>query len=134
MSKSIRKTTFGHATLILRGDDAYLGGKGSLEITGLLSVSDRGEKIDQGEVLALWGEALYAPSALVLDPRARWETIDTTSARLIVPFGDREESLRAEFDPETGLMKRMSGMRYRGQEETKPPGAASIRSGGRFTG
>ncbi|MEJ7631888.1 MAG: DUF6544 family protein [Rubrobacteraceae bacterium] len=34
---------------------------------------------------------------------------------------DSEESLRFEFDPETGLMKRMSGMRYRGREETKTP-------------
>jgi hypothetical protein len=29
--------------------------------------------------------------------------------------------LRVEFDPETGLMARMSGMRYRNQEETKTP-------------
>ena len=29
--------------------------------------------------------------------------------------------MRFEFDPETGLMKRMSGMRYRGREETKTP-------------
>ena len=27
----------------------------------------------------------------------------------------------AEFDPESGFMRRMSGMRYRGQEETKTP-------------
>jgi hypothetical protein len=52
----------------------------------------------------------------------RWESIDDTSARLIVPFGEQEEdSLRVEFDPETGLMTRMSGMRYRDQEETKTP-------------
>lgn len=61
------------------------------------------------------------PSVLVLDPRVRWEPIGHTSARLIVPFGEHKESLRVEFDPETGLMKRMSGIRYRDQEEMKTP-------------
>ncbi len=70
----------------------------------------------------MWGEAPFTtPSALILDPRIRWEPIDATSARQIVPFANREESLRVEFDPETGLMRRMSGMRYRGREETKSP-------------
>ena len=111
---------------ILQGVDAYLDGTGSLDITGLLgllSISDRGEKIDQGQNLAMWAEAPFTtPSALVLDSRVRWEPIDDTSARLIFPFGEREEdSLRFEFDPETGLMTQMSGMRYRDQEETKTP-------------
>ncbi len=111
---------------ILRGADAYLGGKGSLDISGLfglLNISDSGEKFDQGQNLAMWAEALYTtPSVLVLDPRLRWEPIDDTSAHLIVPFGEQEEdSLRVEFDPESGLMTSMSGMRYRDQEETKTP-------------
>src|SRR3712207_1690142 len=37
---------------ILRGTDAYLGGKGSLKITGLVNMSSTGEKFDQGENLA----------------------------------------------------------------------------------
>ncbi len=107
---------------ILRGTDAYLGGKGSLEITGLVNMSSTGEKFDQGENLAMWGEAPFTtPSALVLDPRVRWEPIDAHGARLIVPFGEKEESLRVEFNPKTGLMRSMSGMRYRGEEETKAP-------------
>ena len=107
---------------ILRGVDAYLGGKGSLEITGLLNMSSRGENFDQGENLVMWAEAPFTtPSALVLDPRIRWEPIGAHTARLLVPFGDREVSLRVEFAPETGLMKLMSSMRYRGQEATKTP-------------
>ena len=110
---------------ILRGVDAYLGGEGSLNITGLfglLNISNSGEKFDQGQNLAMWAEAPYTtPSVLVLKPRVRWEPIDETSAHLIVPFEDSEESLRVEFDFETGMMTSMSGMRYRGQEETKTP-------------
>lgn len=107
---------------ILRGSDAYLGGEGSLKITGLLRMTDKGAKVDQGENLAMWGEAPFTtPSTLVLDPRIRWEPVDAHTARLIVPFGDKEEILRVEFDPHTGLMRSMSGMRYREQEKTKTP-------------
>ena len=107
---------------ILRGSDAYLGGKGSLEITGLLNMSSRGENFDQGQNLAMWAEAPFTtPSVLVLDPRVRWEPIDAHTARLIVPFGEQEETLRVEFDPETGLMRSVSGMRYRDHEKTKTP-------------
>jgi hypothetical protein len=110
---------------IFRGYDAYLNEKGTLEFTGLLgllNVSDSGDKIDQGDNVAMWAEAPFTtPSALVLDPRVRWEPIDNTSARLIVPFGEQEDSLLVEFDPETSLITRVTGMRYRGQEETKIP-------------
>jgi hypothetical protein len=107
---------------ILRGSDAYLGGEGSLEITGLVNTSSRGENFDQGQNLAMWAEAPFTtPSVLVLDPRTRWEPIDAHTARLIVPFGEREEVLRAEFDPQSGLMRSMSGMRYRNHEKAKTP-------------
>ncbi|MCA3748083.1 MAG: hypothetical protein IN808_02965 [Rubrobacter sp.] len=107
---------------ILRGADAYVGGRGSLRIGGLIRASSEGKTMDQGENLAMWGEAPFTtPSALVLDPRVRWEPIDAHSARLIVPFEEGEETLRVEFDPQTGLMKSMSGMRYRGREDTKTP-------------
>jgi hypothetical protein len=110
---------------VFRGYDAYLDGKGTLKITGLfglIKVSGEGEKFDQGDNLAMWAEAPFTtPSALVLDPRIRWDPIDANSARLVVPFKGGEDSLRVAFDPETGLMTRMSGMRYRNQEETKTP-------------
>jgi hypothetical protein len=107
---------------VLRGSDAYLGGEGSLEITGLLNTSSRGGTFDQGQNLAMWAEAPFTtPSVLVLDPRARWEPVDAHTARLVVPFGEHEEVLRAEFDPESGLMRSMFGMRYRNHEKTKSP-------------
>lgn len=107
---------------VQRGTDAYLDGKGSLEITGLVNTCSTGENFDQGQNLAMWVEAPFTtPSALVLDPRIRWEPVNEHTARLIVPFGEQEETLRAEFDPGSGLMKSMSGMRYRDQEEMKAP-------------
>lgn len=110
---------------VFRGRDTFVGGEGAMEITGLfglLRLTYKGESFDQGANLAMWGELLgYAPSALLLDPRVRWEPIDAHTARLVVPLGEGEDSLRVEFDPETGLMTRMGGMRYRGEEAEKTP-------------
>jgi hypothetical protein len=107
---------------VLRGSDAYLDGEGSLEITGLVNTSSRGETFDQGQNLAMWAEAPFTtPSVLVLDPRVRWEPVDAHTARLVVPFGEHEEFLRAEFDPESGFMRSITGMRYRNHEKTKTP-------------
>ena len=110
---------------IFRGYDSYIDGSGHLEFTGLfgiLHVADEGAKINQGDNLAMWAETPFTtPSVLVLDPRVRWEPVDAHAARLVFPFGDGEDSMRVEFDPETGLIRSMSGMRYRGQEESRTP-------------
>jgi hypothetical protein len=110
---------------VFRGRDTFVGGRGALRITGPLGLVDlayEGEKFDQGANLAMWGELLaYAPSALLLDPRVRWEPIDANTVRLVLPLGEGEDSLRVEFDPRTGLVTRMSGMRYRGEEDEKTP-------------
>jgi hypothetical protein len=111
---------------IFRCYDAHRGEKGSFEFAGLgglLRVSDSGEKLDQSDNLVMWAEAPYAtPSALVLDPRIRWEPIDNTSARLVFPFGkQQEDSLLVDLIAETGLMTNTYGMRYRDQEEAKAP-------------
>jgi hypothetical protein len=122
-SRDMEITWFG--VPVFRGRDTYLQDKGVMRITGLrelVQATYEGVGIDQGGNLAMWGELLgYAPQALLLDPRVRWEESDASSARLVVPFGEGEDSLRVDFDPGTGLMTRVSGMRYRGQEETKTP-------------
>lgn len=123
---------------VFRGYDAYIGGKGRLKFTGLfglLHVSDGGEKIDQGDNLAMWAEAPFTtPSAMVLDPRVRWESADAHTARLVFPFEDGEDSLRVRFDPGTGLIKSISDMRYRGQETTKTPYRGEYRGWGAVHG
>lgn len=92
----------------LTGEDTYINGKGCMNIRGNKT---EGFKIDQGENLVMWSEALLFPS--VINGRARWEAIDETSARLIIPFKDGEETATVYFDPVTGFMRRLSAMRFK---------------------
>lgn len=74
---------------------------------------------DRAANLALWAEAL--PSALVTDNRVRWEAVDGTTARLIVPFGNGEDSFIVRFDQASGLLREMEVPRYRAEtRETLP--------------
>jgi hypothetical protein len=102
---------------VFRGRDFYSSGRGRMEI-GKQRIE--GHEIDQGENLFLWAELALVPSVLVTRPGVRWEHIDHASARLRVPFGEREDELVFAFDPGTELIREGRGMRYR------EPGGAKI--------
>ena len=106
---------------LLKVSDVYRNGKGFTKIEGMLNKTETGEKIDQGSNLALWGEIIFIPSVPLTDPRARWEAIDDGSARLVVPFGEKNDSLDFKFDPKTDMITQISAMRYKGQNEQKTP-------------
>ena len=106
---------------VLRGVDSYIDGRGGLKITGLINLEETGEKIDQAQNLVLWGEAIWTPSVYLTDPRVRWEAVDEKTAQLVVPFGEGHEVFQVKFDPRTGLIREMSALRFRGQEEAKTP-------------
>ena len=106
---------------ILRVNDSFINGEGVTRIEGLLNSKESGEKINQGSNLALWGEVVFTPSIFVTDKRASWESLDKGTVRLVVPYGEQNDSLLFNFDPETGLITRISALRYKGQGEEKTP-------------
>ena len=118
-SRQMEITWFGLP--VLRGVDSYIDGRGGLKITGLINLEETGEKIDQAQNLVLWGEAIWTPSVYLTDPRVRWEAVDEKTAQLVVPFGGREETFLVRFDPQTAMIREMSALRFRGQEEAKTP-------------
>ena len=114
----IEATIFGYP--VMKVNEWYLDGKARMELP--VGVIENEPKVDMAANLALWGEAVWLPSILITDPRVRWEAIDDTTARLVVPFGEEEDTFTVTFDRETGLMRTMEAMRYReATDEAKIP-------------
>ena len=110
----IETTVFGAP--LLKVDEWYVDGAGRLELP--FGVSE-GPQVDQGANLALWAELVWAPAVWATSPAARWESVDATTARLIVPFGETSEEFTVTFDPATGLLERMESLRYKGSDATE---------------
>ena len=114
----IESTIFGYP--LLKVDERYLDGQARMELP--VGIIENEPKINMAANLGLWGESIWLPSIFITDSRVRWEAIDDTSARLIVPFEDGEDTFTAFFDPETGLLVSMEAMRYReATDEAKIP-------------
>jgi hypothetical protein len=108
----IETTLYGIRLLTI--DETFLDGAARLELP--FGVSE-GPNIDQGANLALWAEAVWMPSVWVTDPQVRWEAVDQQTALLVVPYDEQEERFVARFDPETGLLRLLESMRFKGEDD-----------------
>jgi hypothetical protein len=114
----IEATIFGFP--LMKVNEWYLDGRGRMELP--VGVIENEPKVDMAANLGLWGESVWLPSIFVTDPRVSWELTDDTTARLVVPFEEGEESFTVVFNPETGLIHTMEALRYReATDETKIP-------------
>jgi Family of unknown function (DUF6544) len=109
--RAVQLTWFGQP--IITGHAALLNGQGELFGRGLLNMDERSVEITQSQALALWAESLYTPSVLLGGTPARWLARDEESARLMVPFGDGEETLVWRVDPHTGWLVQVNALRQR---------------------
>ncbi len=116
---------------VLRGREAWQGGQGVYEISGR---EERGEKVNQGQVLSLWAEAVWMPSILVQDPRIHWEPVDDQTARLVVPNDGGTDSLLVHFDPLTGQMTYITGQRFSDEGPEKEPWQVDLLAWKTFNG
>lgn len=109
----IQPTFFGYpiATLL----DTYINGVAHVDMPG---IKDNDPKMNAASNLALWAESTGLPSIYLTDPRVRWEPIDETHARLVVPSPEGPDSLTVTFDPATGLIRSMAAMRWRDPKDT----------------
>ena len=112
----IEATLFGQP--VMKVNEYYLDGHGRMELP--FGVVEGEEKVDLAANLGLWAETVWMPAVWLTDPRVRWEAVDESTARLVVPFGavtrDTPEAFTVEFDPDTGLLERMVTLRYRDTE------------------
>ena len=109
--RAVQCTWFGQP--IVTGHTALLNGQGELFARGLLNLDEHSVEITQSQVLALWAESLFTPGVLVLGSPARWLPRDEESARLMVPFGEGEETLVWRVDPHTGWLAQVNALRWR---------------------
>jgi hypothetical protein len=100
---------------VLKVNESYLDGHGRMEFP--FGIVVEGPRTSSAANLGMWAEAMAFPSIYVTDRRVRWEPIDDRSARLVVPSPEGEDAFTVDFDPTTGLIKRMWTMRYRGEGE-----------------
>jgi len=114
----IEATIFGYP--LIKVNEYYLDGTARMELP--VGVIENEPKIDMAANLGLWAESVWLPSIFVTDPRVHWEAIDDTTARLVVPLGEEEDTFIVSFDPQTGLIRMMEAMRYReATDEAKIP-------------
>ncbi len=95
---------------VLKVNEHYLDGHARLELPFGVVENDPGT--DSAANQGLWGETFAFPSVFLTDPRARWEAVDDTTARLYVPYGEEEQVFTVTFDSQTGMPRRMETLRY----------------------
>lgn len=109
-------TPFGRP--VMTGNEWYLDGHAKLDLP--FGVTEGEPTVDRAANIGMWAEYLWLPSALVTDPRVRWEALDEQSARMIVPQAEGRDALTAHFDPQTGLLDRFETMRWRDAGDPEP--------------
>lgn len=114
----LEATLFGYP--VLKVDEWYLNGHARLRLP--FGVVEGEPKVDSGANLGLWGESFWLPSIFLTHPRVRWESVNETTASLVVPSKSGTESFTVQFDSETGLLESVEALRYKGADsETKTP-------------
>lgn len=118
---------------IMKVNESYLDGHARLELP--FGTVENESKIDMAANLGLWAESIWLPSVFLTDGRIRWEPIDDTTARLVVPFGDQEDQFTVTFDPQSGLLKALETLRFRDAgDEKKIPWISEVRGWRTFHG
>lgn len=100
---------------LIKGYDLYTEDRAEFCMAGKV---ETGERIEQGQNLALWAESVWNPSILVFNDKVEWHEINDREAVLQIPYRDEDEAISVTFK-EDGLIQKMEAMRYKGNSAEK---------------
>jgi hypothetical protein len=92
------------------GLDAYIDGRGVLKVGRSVQT---GPSIDQGALVALWGEALAFPPAWQGRTDVSWRRVDDDTALLVAADRQGEIRITVGFDQPTGFPTFCEAERYK---------------------
>ena len=69
-------------------------------------------QVNAAALMGLWAEAIWFPTTLLTDPRAKWTASGDHSATLTVEGMAEEEAFNVRFDPGSGLIRDLTSLRY----------------------
>lgn len=101
---------------VINGYDLYYGDRADFCMAGQ---KETGEKIEQGQNLALWAETFWSPSAYFTDDRLKWRKSDDDVIELIIPYKEAYDTITIYENKDTNLMDSLEAMRYKGQSKDK---------------
>jgi hypothetical protein len=92
---------------------AYKGHTASSQIRDLTSSYPSSDNTGQDNLLSLWAESMWMPSLLITDQSVQWDTIDESTAWLIVSRNGNHEPILTRFNPNNGLIEEIIALRCR---------------------
>jgi len=99
---------------ILTVHERYQDGEAILALPG--NLVQHNANTNAAANLGMWAECIWVPSIWFTDSRLQWQAIDDTTARLIVPNADDEETFVVRFDPNTNLITSLTTKRFQGTD------------------
>lgn len=108
-------------TKLFKAVDTYVNNTGSLKVylfSFIRIVNQKGEKIDQGELLRWLGESVWVPTNLLPSENKNWIPIDSNKARLTYRYGGHEIFYDMTIN-QKGQITEMTTQRYMGNDEKK---------------
>lgn len=102
---------------VMKIDERYQDGRAVMHLP--FGAVEGEPQIDEAAERGLRAETIWLPPLYAADPGLRWEAIDDTTARLIVPYRGDEHRYTLRFDPDTGLLTDLRTVRYRDAQSVK---------------
>ncbi len=108
-------TLFGQP--VMKVNEHFVAGQFRQELP--FAVEEGEPKIDHSAAIRMWSEwVTWLPALLLTDGESRWEPVDDSMALLVAPYQGEEERLVVRFDPATGKMQYVEGMKYKQPSDT----------------